>query len=89
MNLKKNLALLSKVEGKILAGELTRKQGLTLLGEVAAKQMVSRINAGIGPDLADSTVQRRRSRSTKPLIDTGQLKGSITFKINDGGDSHD
>ena len=79
LNLKRNLELLKKLQEKIIKGELTSHQALTLLGEVASKQMVSRINEGIEPKLKAETV--RRKGSSKPLVDTGQLKGSIGFKV--------
>ena len=77
--LKENLALLKRLEARVFKGAITEHQALTLLGEVASKQMVSRINQGIGPALKPETI--RRKKSSKPLIDTGQLKGSIRFKV--------
>ncbi len=78
-NLQSNLALLKLQEERVLAGHLTQHQACALLGEVASKQMVSKINAGISPANAPSTI--RRKKSSKPLIDTGQLKGAISFRV--------
>ena len=80
LNLQANLERLKRLEEHVLTGKLTQHQMLTYLGEVASKQMVSRINQGIAPELKKSTV--RRKGSSTPLVDTGQLKGSITFKVN-------
>lgn len=44
-----------------------------------------RIRRGIGPKLADSTAARKKS--TKPLIDTGQLLAAILAKL-DGKIAH-
>jgi hypothetical protein len=41
--------------------------------------MVQTINAGIEPGLNERTIERKGS--SKPLIDTGRLKGSITHEI--------
>ena len=80
LNLQGNLKLVQQLEKRVLASELTQHQALTHLGEVASKQMVSRINQGIGPALKPATIKHKGS--SKPLIDTGQLKGSITFQVN-------
>jgi phage gpG-like protein len=79
--LQENLALLVKLEDDVIAGKRTQDQALKTLGEVAAKQMVSRINDGIAPRNAPATI--RRKKSSKPLIDTGQLKGAITFQVKE------
>ncbi len=80
LNLQANLERLKRLEEHVLTGKLTQHQLLTYLGEVASKQMVSRINQGIAPALKPATIKRKGS--SKPLIDTGQLKGSISFKVN-------
>ena len=81
MKLKENLTLLKRVEGEVIDGKKTQEQAIALLGEVAAKQMVSRINEGIPPPNMPSTI--RKKKSSKPLIDTGQMKGAITFKVKE------
>jgi hypothetical protein len=76
---KAHASLIGRLQRKYIDGKLTMKQALTQLGEVVAKDMVLAINRGIDPELADSTI--RRKKSSKPLIDTGRLKGSITHEV--------
>lgn len=63
--------------------------GLSIVGQRAVAEMVRTIDNSIGiRRLAKSTLRRRRQMalkgrpaSTVPLIDTGVLKGSITYKV--------
>lgn len=80
LNLRANRQWMKQVQARVLKGELTQHQALTLMGEVGARQMTSRINLGIPPGLKPATIKRKKS--SKPLIDSGQLKGSISFKVN-------
>lgn len=53
-------------------------------GLLAQNSVRARINSGISPELKDSTLAARRRRGrtgTVPLIDTGQLRNSITYVI--------
>ncbi len=50
---------------------------LGLVGEKAKSDMQNTINRGIAPPLKQETIDRKGS--SKPLIDTGQLKQSITW----------
>lgn len=63
----------------VLMQRMTAPQALALLGEYAVGLMKARIAAGIQPANAPSTIKRKRS--SKPLIDTGQLRNSITYTI--------
>lgn len=49
------------------------------LGEGVSKDMVQTINDGIEPALKEATIKRKKS--SKPLLDTGRLKGAITHEI--------
>ena len=71
--------LVTQLQSKIIDGKLGMKQALTQFGEVVSKDMVQTINRGIEPQLAEATV--RRKKSSKALIDTGRLKGSITHEV--------
>jgi len=74
-----HLRLAGLLQNKIIDGKLSIKQALTQLGEVVSKDMVQTINHGINPELNRSTIKRKKS--SKPLIDTGRLKGSITHEV--------
>jgi hypothetical protein len=64
--------------------------GKTLLGEVAGmlkEQVVEAIDGNTPPALAPSTIAARRRRgndSTRTLVDTGDMKDSITVETKDG-----
>ncbi|MEI6807032.1 MAG: hypothetical protein WCK49_11125 [Myxococcaceae bacterium] len=80
LNLRANLKRLKRMQEQVLMGKLTQHEALTFLGEVASKQMTSRINQGIAPALKPATIKHKGSST--PLIDTGQLKGSIGFEVH-------
>ena len=79
---KDHIKLIGKLHSKLLAGHLSTKQALSIIGEVVAKDMVQTINQGIEPGLAAATIKRKGS--SKPLIDTGRLKGCITHEVRGG-----
>lgn len=62
-------------------GKVTLRQGLDRIGMKVAAMMQKRIAAGIDPPLAESTIARKGS--SKPLVDTGQLRSSITWVVVD------
>jgi phage gpG-like protein len=62
----------------VLLGKFAVGQALNLLGEQATGIMKKRIADGISPPNRPSTIARKGS--SKPLIDSGQLRGSITHK---------
>lgn len=78
-NKKRYQKLLIKLGDKIIRQKLKTKQALTQLGEVVVGDMKETINAGIEPGLKLATIKRKKS--SKPLIDTGRLKGSITHEV--------
>ncbi len=76
---KEHVALIDRLRSKMLSGVLTIKQALGQLGSVVEKDIVQTINRGIDPKLNLATIERKKS--SKPLIDTGRLKGSITHEV--------
>lgn len=57
------------------------KRQLGIIGEVARAEMIRTIDMSIGLlPLKSKTIERKGS--TKPLIDTGQLKAAITWKVH-------
>lgn len=79
---KRYTQFIAKLQDRYIAGKITLVQALTQLGEIVSKDMVATINRGIRPHLKPSTIKRKKS--TKPLIDTGRLKGSITHQVRGG-----
>ncbi|AWK42600.1 hypothetical protein LGZ99_21770 [Photorhabdus temperata] len=57
------------------------QQALEKLGEMVARDVKRKIQAGIDPPLSQATIKRKKS--SKPLIDTGQLVQSITYEVRD------
>lgn len=60
------------------------EKGLHKAGLLAQNAIKKVINDGIDPPLAESTVAARKRRGrtgTKPLVDTGQLRNSISYVI--------
>lgn len=83
-------ALAQKIEAAaklVIDGKLEPKKALELLGTFAASEIKNTITFneadGYGeypyPPLADSTIKAKGS--SVPLIDTGQLKNSITYVV--------
>lgn len=65
---------------QVLLGKLTPEQALAQLGAKVAAMCQARIVAGIAPPLAESTLRRKKGKTT-PLILTGQLRSSITYAV--------
>jgi len=71
----------------LLEEKLTLDQALGLLGETAVGFVKQTIADGVPPPNAPSTVAAKGS--DKPLINFGQLRGSISSAVRDGaGDGH-
>lgn len=69
----------------VAEGKLTMAQALDQIGQVAAGISQGAISDGISPANAPSTM--RVKGSSKPLIDTGRLRQSITWVVIPGGES--
>lgn len=65
--------------GHVVEGKITVAAALDMLGAKIASYCQEAIDDGIEPALADETV--RRKGSSKPLVNTGQLKSAITWKV--------
>lgn len=75
-------ALFRKLLGGVTDGKLTTKRALSVAGLRIQSDMVQAINLSLGPvSIPLKAATKARKGSSKPLIDTGQLKGSITFKL--------
>ncbi len=74
-------ALQARLAKGFLKGKITEEQGLTLLGTAVLNLILNSINTGFPPPNAPST--KARKKSSTPLVDTSQLKGSIDMEIRD------
>lgn len=57
---------------------------LGVLGVKYQAQIQERIADGIDPPLAASTLKRKGENKATPLIDTGQLRSSVTYEVTRG-----
>lgn len=63
----------------ITYGRIELRRGLDLLGVMIKGDIQRRIAAGIPPPLSPRTIARKGSST--PLIDTGQLRGSLDHEV--------
>ena len=63
----------------VFQGKTELGPALDRIGAKVASMMQATIAAGITPPLKPETVERKGS--SKPLVNTGQLKSSITWKV--------
>jgi hypothetical protein len=71
--------LVRRLLESVIAGTRTKEQALELLGVTFVGQIQKRIADGISPANAPATIARKGS--DKPLIDTGQLRSSVTHRV--------
>lgn len=64
---------------QVVAGKIDARQALDMLGQKVAAWCQARIAAGIAPPLKPATIARKGSST--PLVDTGQLKSAITWRV--------
>jgi hypothetical protein len=79
-NVSKYEKLMGMQTGLVIDGVQTPKGAVSVVAERMVADVVNGINRGIPPPNAPSTIEAKGS--SKPLIDSGQLKGSITFKVH-------
>lgn len=78
-NLDANRTTLKNLARRIVLGKLTEEQALELAGTKFKGDIQARIARGVPPPNAPSTIARKGS--SVPLIDTGQLRAAVTYKV--------
>jgi hypothetical protein len=78
-NVDKLNELKRRLFGKLLDGAVSGEQALGLLGEFLVGRIRRKITEITSPPLAPATVARKRS--SKPLIDSGQMRASVQYKV--------
>jgi hypothetical protein len=73
--------LLGKLMKSVVAGTRTKEQILEIVGQYCVGQMQARMARGIDPPLSPKTIARKGSST--PLVNTGQLRSSITYRVED------
>lgn len=71
-------AVVTRYGELVVAGKVSAEQAISRMGSLFVASIQARIAGGIQPANAASTV--RRKGSSVPLVDSGILKASITFK---------
>lgn len=76
---------LQRVAQAVAFGKLAARDGMNLMGIDLVRIIKARIIAGIPPELAESTKERKRNTAGQykntPLINTTQFLGSITSEV--------
>jgi hypothetical protein len=77
---------IEKLSARVLDGSATKEQALGLLGTLAASELKKTIASGphLPPPLKPATVARKKS--DRPLVDTGRLVNSISWKVKREGE---
>ena len=73
--------LLTKLLGKVVDGDMPQGIALGLVGQQCVDWFRAAITAGLKPALSAATLARKGAGKTTPLIDTGQLIGSISWEL--------
>ncbi|MCP3685813.1 MAG: hypothetical protein GY861_24455 [bacterium] len=76
----KIIALQKKLLAKVVAGEMSTDKALGILGEYVADLITQKIIDLKEPPNTPETIKRKGS--SNPLIDSSQLKNSITYEVN-------
>ena len=71
--------LMRKAAGAAARKKLPMEWALAIVGQKFLDEIIKRINSRIPPPNAPATIAEKGSST--PLIDTGQLKQSIAFKV--------
>lgn len=79
-NKKEIIAMQKQLLKKITEGKLTTVTALGLLGEKIADMISQKIVTLKTPPNSPETI--RRKGTSNPLVQTGQLKNSITYEVN-------
>ncbi len=64
----------------VLNGKITTQQGLGILGVFTAGLIQQTFTSNDWPDNAQSTINMKGS--SRPLVDSGQLRQSISWRVN-------
>jgi hypothetical protein len=79
-NQRKYKKLMKRAGERAVLDGVSVKAAFTIPGEAHRTDIIRKIDAGIPPPNAESTLRRKRGGTT-PLINFGQLKGSISVAV--------
>ena len=78
-NFTKYLAKSDILKRKIILQEITIKNALGVMGQLIQSDIIAKINSGVEPANDPKTIAAKGS--SKTLIDSGQMKQSIRYKV--------
>lgn len=67
------------IAGQIVEKRISARQGIGKLGAFAQGDIQARMSEGIPPPLSEVTIKRKGSST--PLIDTGQMRASVSYRV--------
>lgn len=70
---------LDKIVNSVIEGDVDIAKKISLVGEQVVNDIKEKIDSNIPPVLSEATIKRKGSSRT--LIDTGIMRASITYKI--------
>lgn len=75
-----------KLMRAVIDEKMDTDKALGILGQMGKADVDQKIRSNIPPPNAESTIKKkgRKIKSTKTLIDTGQLRQSITYEVRRG-----
>lgn len=73
----------NRVIENVVLGKMSPATGLGLIGAHLAGKVQEKISSGVPPENAPSTI--RAKGSSRTLVDTGQLRQSITYEVHPEG----
>lgn len=79
------MKLLGEGAQAAMEGRFTPRAVLEMVVLKAAGDVGKKIAAVTSPALSPRTIAARKNKSTKPLVDTGQMIQSVTGKVEDAG----
>lgn len=80
-NRQKYLAIVKQLKNEVLLNDMPAATALGILGEKIKADIQQRITDGIDPALSQATIDAKKS--SVPLIDTGQLRASLTWVVRE------
>jgi hypothetical protein len=70
---------LDKIVSSVIEGDFDVAEKIAFIGEQMVNDIKDKIDSNIPPSLSEATIKRKGS--SKTLIDTGIMKTSITYKV--------
>lgn len=80
-NKSKILEISRRLHEAVIEGKITEQQALETFGLAIKAGIQKRIASGIKPQVTEATQKRKGPSKTIPLINSGQFRSSINYKV--------